>query len=339
MSGLRKITSQDTRYHVAILTHESVKVPFEQTLVDMLTQLFVTSSAYLQTSILVEDLNPLTHTGPTAKTAQQQDKAQSIVLVNAPRYRKICVPSTEQFQRQAADVLFVQCHGFGDEENLAGLDFRCGGREKTTHIFTAVWAKPRRVHSAAGKSDSPSLHSVISGCRLVVMLSCCGPNILEEFLEDVCEQASKMEQPPEFPPFPDLLISYQEEINEWSVEIYMALFMNIFESYRGKDLDLIYNDTRDTIIRIMQIVKLFDDNHVAFWLFLEHIGIITYITDEKIRQELPFPKVLKPAFLRPKGPQPPFFRAGPPHSLHNRNIKVSLRASRRLPVYQACVQW
>jgi len=308
MPGLRKITSEDTRYHVGILTHESVKVPFEQTIVDLLSQLFVTSSAYLLTSILVEDLNPLTHTGPIAKTAEQQDKAQSIVMINKTRYRKICVAGTKQFQQQEADVLFVQCHGFGDKDHLSGLDFRCAGRGKNPYQFTAVWAKPRRIHPGLDDTESPSLHSVIGGCRLVVMLCCCGPYILEEFLEDVCQQAIEMQEPPAFPPFPDLLISNQDAINEWSVEIYMALFMNIFESYRGQNLDLIYDDTRNTIIKIMQIVKLFDDNHVAFWLFLEHIGIITYITDEKIRQELPFPEVLQPAFLRPKGPQPPFFR-------------------------------
>jgi hypothetical protein len=45
----------------------------------------------------------------------------------------------------------------------------------------------------------------------------------------------------------------------------------------------------DAITRIMQIVKLFGDDHVSFWLFLEHVGCVSDTAEEKNRQELEHP--------------------------------------------------
>jgi hypothetical protein len=68
----------------------------------------------------------------------------------------------------------------------------------------------------------------------------------------------------------------------------MVLLTNIVESIFCDDNDLPQH-MYDAITRIMQIVKLFGDDHVSFWLFLEHVGCVTDTAEEKNSQELEHP--------------------------------------------------
>jgi hypothetical protein len=88
--------------------------------------------------------------------------------------------------------------------------------------------------------------------------------------------------------FPDILTSYQESIDTWSCEIYMVLLMNLVESMLP-DADLLYDYMCAAVIRIMQVVRLFEDDHFSFWMFLQAVGCVTDTADEKNRQELAYP--------------------------------------------------
>ena len=84
----------------------------------------------------------------------------------------------------------------------------------------------------------------------------------------------------------------------YTVEIYMALLINILDSqmnfsvsggvrkdYNGtptpREEGVVYDNVRAAIIRIFEIVKLFQNDHAGFWSFLQHVGCITDNTDEK----------------------------------------------------------
>ena len=54
--------------------------------------------------------------------------------------------------------------------------------------------------------------------------------------------------------------------------------------------NVVYTNVRDTIEKICQIVKLFKDDHTGFWSYLQHVVCVTDNTDEKDRQELPYPR-------------------------------------------------
>ena len=279
------MTTESTDYHVAILMHESTAIPFEETIADLLTQFFVSARSYLHTSILVEGLHS---TLDIASKKQREsvgqkrrppEQAESLVLVDHNNYLKECVPTTAQFDHQSADVLITLCHGFGPENGIpAGLCFRCDGRGEGT-FDTVVFAKPY-----GRRPNVVTLHSVIEPCKLAILLCCRGPDVLSDYLEHL-----RQLQPGREPLiFPDLLISYAQTIDVWCVEIYMVLLINILDSFII-DPESVYTDTSAAIIRILQIVKLFQDDHTGFWSFMQHVGCVTDTADEKDRQELAYP--------------------------------------------------
>jgi hypothetical protein len=226
------------------------------------------------TVVLVDHTNVQGEDGYNKKIPHQQ------------HYLKEDVASTAQFQDrgQRADVIISLSHGWfakpRGQTPMAGLCFRCEGRGNVT-LETMVYAKdyPSIQHSV-------TLHSIINGCRLAIILCCHGSDVLEHYLEHVREM-----QPLDsyhYITFPNILISCGETINTNSTEIYMVLLTNIVESIFCDDNDLPQH-MYDAITRIMQIVKLFGDDHVSFWLFLEHVGCVTDTAEEKNRQELEHP--------------------------------------------------
>jgi hypothetical protein len=264
-----------SEFQVAILTHESTEIPFEQTTADLLTQFFVSVGARLHTSILVEGLEAV-----VGEKRGQQGKR--LPLVDHGGYKKECVGSTAQFQGQEAEVVIALCHGasgFRSAGKPSALHFRCDGRSSNfeeTDVFANHYAR---------KPDAVTLHSVIGRCKLAILLTCCGDQLVTDYV-----MGARSGQD-----FPDLLVCQAACINTITVEIYMVLIMNILDSnifFKPKD-NAVYEEVFIAIKMIFQIVKLFRDDHYSFWLFLKHVGCITDNTDEKNRQELEYPRRLK----------------------------------------------
>lgn len=297
--------TEASKYHVSILTHESTHIPFEETTTNLLTQFFVANMVRLHTSILVEGMHVLSSSKRRLDNEPAPERG-SLVLVdyeNLPgekgynekipttaHYLKEDVASTAQFQGRghSAQVIITLNHGWvwhPDPKNpesstaLAGLCFRCEGRGQVSGPATIVYAK-----EYPGKPASVTLHKIIEGCKLAILLCCNGPEVLEHYLQHVeALQPGRLSLE-----FPEILISHSETINTYSCEIYMVLLINIVESILD-DADSLYKHMRHAIIRIMQILKLFGNDYVGFWLFLEHTGCVTDTADEKSRQELAYP--------------------------------------------------
>lgn len=267
-------------YHVAILTHVPTMIAIEDTITNKLTQFFVDVNAMLHTSILVEtlcsklDIVKLeTTSGKTQKVTQP---TQRLVLVNTEKHLKECVASTAQFQDQKADVVIALCHGFGMTDHVpsAGLCFRCESRGLGTQE-TSVYAKPFDEIP-----NCVTLHSVIKYCKLAILLCCSGKDVLTSYFQHISESRSGT--------YPEILFCDTEFIYSSTIEIYMVLLINILDS-ELTDVEFTHHDTRKAIVRIMQIVKLFGDDHIGFWLYLQQVGCITSTQDEKDRQQLAYP--------------------------------------------------
>jgi len=273
-----------SEFAVAILTHESTRIPFEQTISELLTQFFTSLGARLHTSILVEGLEstPSVETkqrrGAAAGKKRQQD-LRSLTLVNDDGYLKEDVASTAQFMGQIAGVVIALCHGGAGnlrEGRPVSLHFRCGGRDirfKEADVYAKAYA---------GNKDAVTLHSVIGLCKLAILLSCCGDELVTDYV--LGDRAGKQ--------FPDLLICQAPTVQTVSIEIYMVLLMNLLDSelHSKPNPTHVYEEVVIQIKTIFQIVRLFRDDHYSFWLFLKQVGCITDNTDEKNRQELPYPR-------------------------------------------------
>jgi hypothetical protein len=301
MAKLGNLRMAAERYHVSILTHESTHIPFEQTIADLLTQFFVGNSARLRTSILVEGMHILdladrgdtedtdtdTETGSetlhTDKAKRRKVNKNSLVLVDYENvqgvtgynakmhqqyhYLKEDVPSTAQFQGRGrcADIIISLSHGWvmhRDAQNPdvatceSGLCFRCEGRGQVLNTDTMVFAKQYPLR----QSNSVTLHSIIQGCELAILLCCSGQQVLEHYLEHVNTLQHDTSQ---VLSFPYILIPCAEFVNTFSCEIYMVLLINILESF-SDSADKLFPHMCAAILRIMQIVKLFDGDHISF---------------------------------------------------------------------------
>ena len=171
----------------------------------------------------------------------------------------------------------AMCHGsagFPLRNRPSGLNFRCCGR-RTSFKESGVYAKTYDV-----EPDAVTLDSVIERCKLAMLLTCCGDQLVTDYV-----RGARVGQQ-----FPDLLVCQDPNIDMITTEIYMVLFMNILDSniyFKPKD-NQVYEEVSMTIKMIFQIVRLFRDDHYSFWLFLKHVGCITDNTDEKNRQELSY---------------------------------------------------
>lgn len=270
-------------WQVAILTHESTEIPFEETIANLLTQFFVSLGVRLHTSILVEGLESLVG----QKRGQTGDR---LTVVDHRGYKKECVASTTQFLRQDSEVVIALCHGMRSSAmGPARLCFSCNGRLDTTSK-NMVYAKKNEI-----QPGTVTLHSVIGDCKLAILLVCQGAELLQTYIQAYGDQ-----------PHPDILIcSGGPVIGFIAVEIYMVLLVNILDSQidvRGSDNfidkqshipllpNVVYTNVRAAIEKIFQIVKLFKDDHTGFWRYLQHVGCVTDNADEKDRQELPYPR-------------------------------------------------
>ena len=88
---------------VAIIAHEGGELLLEETLVDMLTQLFLCLKTSLETDILVDNVAYFDEN--TEKYHEQ------LKLVDQPNYKKIQVDRTQHIQNKNAELIIMLAHG------------------------------------------------------------------------------------------------------------------------------------------------------------------------------------------------------------------------------------
>ncbi len=241
----------------------------------------------LHTSILVDDLESVVGD-------KRGQRGKRITLVNYDGYLKVCVEIAEQFKGQAAEVVIALCHGSERQGPLpAALCFRCHNKAGAS-FKDSVYAKGI-ADERSYKGQAVKLHSVIRNSKLAIMLNCAGDQLLQDYVSTARKGDTH----------PDLLIYNGRTISMYTVEIYMVLLVNILDSqmnFSGVQDDynetptpraagVVYNRVRAAIIMIFEIVKTFQNDHIGFWSFLQHVGCVTDNADEKDRQELPYPSV------------------------------------------------
>ena len=137
--------SNDTEqsFTVTIFTHESADLPFEQTVVDLLTHFFVGIRAPLQTYILADNLAKF--------TPQMTEQGNYLPLVDEENYKKVCVSSTQQFVGKKSNVIFISCHGFNNLiDEPTGLSFHCENNTKIPESYDQfVWANAQGHYAPA----------------------------------------------------------------------------------------------------------------------------------------------------------------------------------------------
>ncbi len=264
------------RFGLTIFTYESAFFPFEQTIVELLTQFFVGVEAPIQTYILTEDLSRFYNYG---------SGGNELTLVRESDYRKVDVEKTKMFAGKSSEVIFMSCHGFGagtEPITPAGLSFRCENNNINKHQSAkqTVWAKD--PGGAYDDEDKVTLHEVVQNCRLAIVLGCDGDELMRDYLSARGQKGL----------FPDMLIC-NGPVWGASMQIFMILLIHILDSeinFEGPPAhDAVYLAFRKGIRRIFQIVQLFKSDHLGFWTFLETIGCVTKNDVEKHKQQLAYP--------------------------------------------------
>jgi len=156
---------------VSILAHEGGGLPLEETLVDMLTQLFLRLNAHLETQILVDNVAYFDE-----KTKRYHKK---LMLVDQAWYKKIQVESTEYIKDVDADLIVMLCHGLTRnpaKELPASLRFGCALSEAGRgHTGLKVFAK---ATNRILRSEHTFLHDVICHSKIAIILACYGNEVV-----------------------------------------------------------------------------------------------------------------------------------------------------------------
>ena len=244
----------DRAFPVTILTHEGGgPPPHEQTLSQLLTDFFTSAGVGVHTMVFAGDLE------------NSQDKRKGphahLTLVDV------------QPQRYCAALSFHCPQNEVDKRKMTGA------------VFT--WPSHSEVHKV-------SLHQIVRRCKLAIVLACSGDQVIEDYLK-----ATRFEHEQ----FPDMLVCNAPEMSSATTEILSALLLNIVDSdlamqprvagvAQPREAGEVYRAVRAAIVRIFQIVKLFDADHDGFWRFLKQVGCINDLTLLKQQQQLGYPRRL-----------------------------------------------
>ena len=265
---------------VAIITHEGGALPLEETLLDMMAQLFLSLNTSLETDILVNNFDE-----------NEEKDHEQLKLVDQPNYKKILVDHTEYIKNRDAELIIMLGHGLKRDTVKylpAGILFTCPrSKAGIGHSSLTVWAKyTGRVY------EQTMLHQVIRRSKIVIMLACYGNEIIEDYLQYLSD--TKHNTHDAYPFYPDILMCHGR-VDNVSVHIFTVLFINLLDSQVDtlpvRDL---HGDVRTVILRIMQIVQLFGSDHNAFWDFLQEVECITDEKKVKNNQQLKFTSKRQP---------------------------------------------
>ena len=206
---------------VCIIAHEGGELPLEETLVDMLTQLFLCLNTSLETDILVDNV------------AYFDEKAnkyhEQLKLVDEPNYKKIQVDRTEHIKNTEGELIIMLAHGFERDtcaDLPASLRFGCPLSDVGhTHTGLKVFAKDtERI-----RYDHTILHDVICRSKIVIMLACYGEQVVEDYVQYLQSPAVRNATGDSYPMYPDILLC-RGAVAVSSAHIFTVLFINLLDS-------------------------------------------------------------------------------------------------------------
>lgn len=254
---------------VTIIGFESVANPFLQTSIDMLTQFIIERRMRLATFIWVHNV---------AEKDEDYDEdnhfVNSLTLTKHEGYLKKIISNTDQLKHLSTDLMVIRCHGAA---RIAGHYAKLAFTDNNAH------SKPSRgeflVHSRQ-ESSNISLKELTNETKLVLLFCCFGNQIMTDYLSETHTK-----------PRPYILVSNQDKLLAASADIIQLVLLNIIEcnenSTKGGLKSQFWTEFLVAIRKIFEVVKLFDDDHAAFWKYLQHIGVITLQEERIKRHELP----------------------------------------------------
>lgn len=258
--------------HVAIIGYESVANPFLQTSIDMLTQYLRERGMRLATFIWVHNV--------AEKSEYKENHVDSLTLTNYEGYLKKIISNTDQLKGLSTDLMIIRCHGaprsHGHYAKLAFTD---------NNAHSTPYQGEYEVHSRQ-ESSNISLKELTSETKLVLLFCCFGNQIMTDYLSETHTK-----------PRPYILVSNQDKLLAASADIIQLVLLNILEcneKNEKKYYSKFWTEFLEAIRKIFEVVKLFGDDHAAFWKYLQHINVITLQEQRSLRHELPSRKPEEP---------------------------------------------
>jgi hypothetical protein len=248
---------------VTIIGFESVANPFLQTSIDMMTQFIRERGMRLATFIWVHNV---------AEKDEDNHFYDSLTLTDHAGYLKKIISNTDQLQGLSTDLMIIRCHGAA---RTAGQYAKLAFTDNNAH------SKPYKgeflVHSRQ-ESSKISLKELTNETKLVLLFCCFGNQIITDYLSETHKK-----------PRPYILVSNQDKMLAASADIIQLVLLNILECNEKEDRlrSGFWKEVLVGIKKIFEIVKLFGDDHAAFWEYLQHLGVITLEDERSKRHELP----------------------------------------------------
>jgi hypothetical protein len=258
---------------VAIVTHED----FFGNFIEQYLAVF-----FHELRVQLEIVNLLNDIGEDGQTSRVPEE---VTLMRKPYMKKI-VNNTERLKSVETDLMIVFGHGRRkNEREPSAVCLACTGANFLGNIMI-LWGSRYRVEiNEDGSRDKladtiTTLADVTARSTLVIVLTCYGDQILEDFLSDSPTN------------FTDMLLCDKEDMDNQIFCIFFVLLVNLIDSDVPARPLSNNNLTMDEVVkwnieRIFQIVRKFGTTSEDFWDFLEKSGCVSSLETVKASQGLP----------------------------------------------------
>jgi hypothetical protein len=203
-------------------------------------------------------------------------------------YEKKMVPSTACVKRLISDVVLVSCHASPRDAHTsepAVLLFHDGvdsvsvlGVQQGTPDALKIWSCSSYTDRGSNQTytkpaGSISLSEVVQDSRLVLLLSCHGGDIIQEYASEAHAVTN-----------PDFLVFEKDAVRSISVNIFLSLFISAVERSTIRQGDW-HVFLRRNICRVLLWVKKHGGTPRKFWNFMRNIiGCVLDGRDETVFQ-------------------------------------------------------
>lgn len=290
--------TDDSRFsNTIILTYDNHVGPLDNIVVDLTDYFWTISTETMHTYKYVKDIASFNTT--------TNDYSDSATIVDTPLYKKTYVSRTEDMLGIKSNLMIIIAHGKGYQPNYPPcIQFfdQCqhGGLHYDDLILYADSQK--MLH----KSSTP-MKLVTSDCDLLILFCCYSNQIVPLYLADLSRDVHKPRLPVDDKGNPIhspkrqkthhtaetrqtrqtqdvVFLDYNEQLVLCG-DIVMLLMISMADSDHNMHGLSPAQRVKPIILRIMQMVRLFDDDADSFWSFLEAVGCVVLLENVKEMQQ------------------------------------------------------
>jgi hypothetical protein len=220
---------------------------------------------------------------------ENEDYVDGLTLVNRKQYTKTMVERTSRLKHISCEVMIILCHGSGvtDDETCPNLTFYDNSSDLPYEGYTdcafntmTVWAYDEPGHCTEGTFARVILKDIVDSTEMVLLMCCDAGQIVQNYLDTYTGPRDQ-----DFFYFSGEMMS--TGTHGHSIEILLSLIINLVDGPPDYSVSNFSTKWKPALVRIMQIVKLFDGDSESFWWFLTTVGLVSTFTDLKKQQQLP----------------------------------------------------